>query len=89
MRYVAAYLLATLGGNNNPSKEDIVKILSSVGLEVEDDKLERVSKMHFLAVEGIYWRFIPVTDGVAVFGMSLSLGCYLEFPGQCGRHFVP
>ena len=43
MRYVAAYLLATLGGNSNPSKEDIVTILSSVGLDVEDDKLQKVS----------------------------------------------
>lgn len=45
MRYVAAYLLATLGGNNNPSKEDIVAILSSVGLDVDDDKLQKVSSV--------------------------------------------
>lgn len=42
MRYVAAYLLATLGGNSNPTKEDVTRILSSVGLEVEDDKLDKV-----------------------------------------------
>lgn len=42
MRYVAAYLLATLGGNSNPSKEDIVQILSSCGLDVDDDKLAKV-----------------------------------------------
>ena len=43
MRYVAAYLLANLGGNDNPSKEDIVKILESVGLEVDDEKLSKAS----------------------------------------------
>lgn len=43
MRYVAAYLLATLGGKSNPSKEDIVEILSSCGLDVDDDKLGKVS----------------------------------------------
>lgn len=42
MRYVAAYLLATLGGNENPSKEDVQKILESVGLDVDDEKLSKV-----------------------------------------------
>ena len=42
MRYVAAYLLATLGGKGNPSKEDIQKILESVGLDVDDEKLSKV-----------------------------------------------
>ncbi|WP_411026553.1 60S acidic ribosomal protein P2, partial [Salmonella sp. s54395] len=42
MRYVAAYLLAALGGNASPSADDIKKILGSVGIEVEDEKLVRV-----------------------------------------------
>ncbi|XP_071849754.1 large ribosomal subunit protein P2-like [Apostichopus japonicus] len=42
MRYVAAYLLAALGGNNSPSSDDIKKILGSVGIEAEDDKLNKV-----------------------------------------------
>ena len=42
MRYVAAYLLATLGGKANPSKADITKILDSVGLDVDDEKLSKV-----------------------------------------------
>jgi len=42
MRYVAAYLLAVLGGNENPSAADIKKILSSVGIDAEDDKLKKV-----------------------------------------------
>lgn len=42
MRYVAAYLLAALGGNESPSAQDIEKILSSVGIEAESDKLEKV-----------------------------------------------
>jgi len=44
MRYVSAYLLATLGGNKNPSKEDIKKILSSVGIEADDEKTQKVIK---------------------------------------------
>ena len=42
MRYVAAYLLAVLGGNDAPAAADIEKILSSVGIEAEADKLKKV-----------------------------------------------
>nr|CAB3265737.1 60S acidic ribosomal protein P2 [Phallusia mammillata] len=42
MRYVAAYLLAALGGNESPSSSDIKNILGSVGIDCDDDKLDRV-----------------------------------------------
>ncbi|XP_023236688.1 60S acidic ribosomal protein P2-like [Centruroides sculpturatus] len=42
MRYVAAYLLATLGGNKTPSAYDIEKILSSVGIEVDNERVKKV-----------------------------------------------
>lgn len=42
MRYVAAYLLAALGGNTSPNTSDIKNILSSVGIDVDDDKLKIV-----------------------------------------------
>ncbi|PSN42961.1 60S acidic ribosomal protein P2-beta [Blattella germanica] len=42
MRYVAAYLLATLGGKDSPSSADIEKILSSVGIEADGEKLKKV-----------------------------------------------
>ena len=44
MRYVAAYLLATLGGNENPSASDIKDILSSVGIDVDSERLDVVIK---------------------------------------------
>lgn len=44
MRYVAAYLLAALGGNTSPSSSDIKSILGSVGVDVDDDKLAIVMK---------------------------------------------
>ena len=44
MRYVAAYLLAALGGNDSPSKADLTKILESVGLDIDDDRLDKVSE---------------------------------------------
>merc|ERR1719228_3144780 len=42
MRYVAAYLLAVLGGNASPSAADVKAIISSVGIDAEDDKLAKV-----------------------------------------------
>merc|ERR1712168_45138 len=42
MRYVAAYLLAVLGGNSSPSAADIKKILSSVGVDAETGALDKV-----------------------------------------------
>ncbi|KAL1020521.1 hypothetical protein UPYG_G00001140 [Umbra pygmaea] len=42
MRYVAAYLLAVLGGNTSPSAKDIKAILGSVGIEADDQRLNKV-----------------------------------------------
>ncbi|KAL4708342.1 hypothetical protein ACJJTC_011714 [Scirpophaga incertulas] len=42
MRYVAAYLLAVLGGKASPVAADVEKILSSVGIEADSEKLKKV-----------------------------------------------
>lgn len=42
MRYVAAYLLAVLGGKESPSAADIEKILGSVGIEADATRLAKV-----------------------------------------------
>jgi len=42
MRYVAAYLLAVLGGNDSPSESDIKKILSSVGIDADSGCLKKI-----------------------------------------------
>ncbi|XP_073321185.1 uncharacterized protein [Pagrus major] len=42
MRYVAAYLLAALGGTESPEAKDIKKILESVGIEADDTRLGKV-----------------------------------------------
>ncbi|XP_052141368.1 60S acidic ribosomal protein P2A-like [Oryza glaberrima] len=40
MKFISAYLLATLAGNPNPSAEDLTTILESVGAEVDHGKME-------------------------------------------------
>lgn len=42
MRYVAAYMLSTLGGNKAPKEEDIKKILGSVGVEYNAELAQKV-----------------------------------------------
>lgn len=42
MKHLAAYLLLTLGGNASPSAEDVKTVLSSVGIEAEDERLEKL-----------------------------------------------
>uniref|UniRef100_A0A5F8H161 Large ribosomal subunit protein P2 n=1 Tax=Monodelphis domestica TaxID=13616 RepID=A0A5F8H161_MONDO len=42
MRYVAAYLLAVLGGNDSPNSKDLKKILDSVGIEADEERLKKV-----------------------------------------------
>lgn len=40
MKYLAAYLLLTTGGNASPSAADIKQLLSSVGIEAEDERVD-------------------------------------------------
>ncbi|OCT83966.1 hypothetical protein XELAEV_18022105mg [Xenopus laevis] len=42
MRYVAAYLLAALGGTESPTIADLTKILNSVGIETDQHRAEKV-----------------------------------------------
>merc|ERR1712193_509442 len=42
MRYVAAYLLAALGGNDSPTTSDIKTILESVGVGYDEERASLV-----------------------------------------------
>ena len=88
MRYVAAYLLAALGGNGNPSAEDIEKILSSVGIEAEVDKLSKViselkgKSLQALIAEGeklsfLYWSSYTCDDfQITIFRLTALMDIY-------------
>lgn len=39
---MAAYLLAVLGGNEHPAEADVKKILSSVGIDADNDCVKKV-----------------------------------------------
>jgi len=42
MKHLAAYLLLSLGGNSSPSAKDIKKLLDSVGIEADDERLGKL-----------------------------------------------
>lgn len=42
MKHLAAYLLLGLGGNTSPSAADVKKVLESVGIEADDERLEKL-----------------------------------------------
>jgi large subunit ribosomal protein LP2 len=42
MKHLAAYLLLGLGGNTNPSAKEVKKVLASVGIEADEDRLDKL-----------------------------------------------
>lgn len=44
MKHLAAYLLLGLGGNTSPSAEDVKGVLSSVGIDADEDRLDKLIK---------------------------------------------
>ena len=42
MKHLAAYLLLGLGGNTSPSAKDIKGVLDSVGIEADDERLDKL-----------------------------------------------
>jgi hypothetical protein len=42
MKLIAAYLLLQLGGNASPSAEDIKSLLETVGVEAEQERLDKL-----------------------------------------------
>lgn len=42
MKHLAAYLLLGLGGNTSPSASDVKGVLESVGIEADDERLDKL-----------------------------------------------
>ena len=42
MKYLAAYLLLTLAGNESPSADDVKGVLSAVGIDVDSDRIQKL-----------------------------------------------
>ena len=42
MKHLAAYLLLGIGGNSSPTANDIKGVLNSVGIEADNDRLDKL-----------------------------------------------
>ena len=42
MKHLAAYLLLGLGGNTSPSAKHVKGVLDSVGIEADDERLDKL-----------------------------------------------
>ena len=79
MKYIAAYALLVLGGNASPSADDVKKVLSSVGAEVEQDKLDGLLKnlegkqLHELIAAGST-KVSSLSSGPAAGGAAAAAG---------------
>ena len=52
MKYLAAYLLLVNSGKTAPTADDVTAVLSSVGIEVESEKLDKlISELEGKSVE--------------------------------------
>lgn len=73
MRYVAAYMLARLGGNASPKAQDIKKILSSVGIDADDASITKViSELNGKDIDEL------ITSGNLTF-LMIIFRCWLKF----------
>uniref|UniRef100_A0A8C7SNT6 Large ribosomal subunit protein P2 n=1 Tax=Oncorhynchus mykiss TaxID=8022 RepID=A0A8C7SNT6_ONCMY len=66
MRYVAAYLLAVLGGNTSPSSKDIKTILGSVGIEAEAQRLDKASLSWPPCQQVVLWQLLQLALWLAL-----------------------
>lgn len=42
MKHLAAYLLLGLAGNESPSKSDVTSVLESVGIDADEERLDKL-----------------------------------------------
>ncbi len=84
MRYVAAYLLAVLGGNAHPTAANIESILGSVGVDADSAKVKLVvEKLKGKSIAVSFFEFIiHSTQGCHSFGgfllRSVSVCCAIR-----------
>jgi len=66
MRQIAAYLLAVLGGNNNPTVEDLKKIYAAAGVEADEESTKKV--VEELKGKNVYELMKAGSSKLATFG---------------------
>ncbi|KAH9965031.1 60s acidic ribosomal protein-domain-containing protein [Lactifluus volemus] len=79
MRYIAAYLLLKIAGNDSPSARDISKVIEAVGIEVDEERVNTLlselkgKDINALIVEGT-GKLASVPSGGAAVGGAPAAG---------------
>jgi large subunit ribosomal protein LP2 len=73
MKHLAAYLLLQIGGNASPSASDIKSLLDTVGIEAEEERLDKL----IAELEG--------KDVNEVSGARNSTTCFVPLAGEWGN----
>lgn len=61
MKHLAAYLLLGLGGNTSPSAKDVKEVLSSVGIDADDDRLDKlISELKGKDLQEVGFAHVPL-----------------------------
>ena len=56
MKHLAAYLLLGLGGNTSPSAKDVKDVLSSVGIDADDERLDKlITELEGKNLQDVRW----------------------------------
>ena len=63
MRHIAAYLLLQIGGNASPSASDVKKVLGAVGIEADDERLEKlISELEGKDINQVRCNFVDCSN---------------------------
>ena len=66
MRNIAAYLLLQSGGNQNPSAADVKKLLATVGIDTDEERLDKlISELKGKSTAEVRLLWIKQHDGFA------------------------
>lgn len=76
MRYVAAYMLAVMGGIENPSVDDLKRIIGSVGIDSDNEKINLViSKLKGKNVEELVLKSKYSNQIASIFVIAYVFVC--------------
>lgn len=66
MKHLAAYLLLRLGGKESPSASDVKGVLGSVGIDADDERLDKlIAELKGKDLQEVYPQF-PSYDKPAI-----------------------
>lgn len=71
MKHLAAYLLLGIAGNSSPSASDISAVLSSVGIDADDDRVEKLlSELEGKDIQEV--SYFPTSYGVRTIRVCMT-----------------